>query len=283
MELQEAWQVVREAFAAAGIDDAGLEAMLLVEHVTGLGRIDRVTRPKTVLTAEQLEELNALATRRVGGEPVYRIIGKREFFGLELALSPETLEPRPDTEILVERVIRLARECAARKGSCKLLDIGTGTGAVALAVLANVPQAEAVGTDIAAGALETAVRNAAAHGLDRRFRALHSIWFSKISGRYDVIASNPPYIRTKDIATLAPEVRDHDPVTALDGGEDGLEAYRRIAAGSRNFLSPGGRVALETGYDQKEAVSALFVESGYRLVDSGNDLGGNHRVLVFEL
>lgn len=283
MELQEAWQVVREAFAAADIEDAGLEAMLLVEHVTGLGRIDRVTRPKAILTPEQLDKLNALATRRVGGEPVYRIIGRREFFGLELALSPDTLEPRPDTEILVERVIRLARDCVTRKGTCKILDIGTGTGAVALAVLANVPEAEAVGTDIAVGALDVAARNAAAHSLDQRFRALGSNWFSKVSGRFDLIASNPPYIPTADIATLAPEVRDHDPHAALDGGPDGLEAYRRIAAGSRNFLNAGGFVALETGYDQKEAVSAVFTKNGYRFVESANDLGGNHRVVVFGL
>jgi release factor glutamine methyltransferase len=283
MELQEAWQVIREAFEAAGVDDAGLEAMLLVEHVTGLGRVDRITRPTVMLGPEQLETLNALATRRIAGEPVFRIIGKREFYGLELELSPETLEPRPDTEILAERVIRLAKDVVGRQGKCSILDIGTGTGAIALAALANVPEAQATGSDISRQALETACRNAALHGLEKRFRAVHSDWFSKISGRFDVIVSNPPYIRTADIETLAPEVRDHDPRAALDGGADGLDAYRRLAAGCRNFIAKSGHIALETGFDQKDDVSALFAKGGYRLVASARDLGGNDRVLVFAL
>jgi release factor glutamine methyltransferase len=283
MELQEAWQVIREAFEAAGVDDAGLEAMLLVEHVTGLGRVDRITRPTVMLGPEQLETLNALATRRIAGEPVFRIIGKREFYGLELELSPETLEPRPDTEILAERVIRLAKDVVGRQGKCSILDIGTGTGAIALAVLANVPEAQATGSDISRQALETACRNAALHGLEKRFRVVHSDWFSKISGRFDVIVSNPPYIRTADIETLAPEVRDHDPRAALDGGADGLDAYRRLAAGCRNFIAKSGHIALETGFDQKDDVSALFAKGGYRLVASARDLGGNDRVLVFAL
>lgn len=283
MELQEAWQVIREAFEAAGVDDAGLEAMLLVEHVTGLGRVDRITRPTVMLGPEQLETLNALATRRIAGEPVFRIIGKREFYGLELELSPETLEPRPDTEILAERVIRLAKDVVGRQGKCSILDIGTGTGAIALAALANVPEAQATGSDISRQALETACRNAALHGLEKRFRVVHSDWFSKISGRFDVIVSNPPYIRTADIETLAPEVRDHDPRAALDGGADGLDAYRRLAAGCRNFIAKSGHIALETGFDQKDDVSALFAKGGYRLVASARDLGGNDRVLVFAL
>jgi release factor glutamine methyltransferase len=283
MELQEAWQVIREAFEAAGVDDAGLEAMLLVEHVTGLGRVDRITRPTVMLGPEQLETLNALATRRIAGEPVFRIIGKREFYGLELELSPETLEPRPDTEILAERAIRLAKDVVGRQGKCSILDIGTGTGAIALAALANVPEAQATGSDISRQALETACRNAALHGLEKRFRVVHSDWFSKISGRFDVIVSNPPYIRSADIETLAPEVRDHDPRAALDGGADGLDAYRRLAAGCRNFIAKSGHIALETGFDQKDDVSALFAKGGYRLVASARDLGGNDRVLVFAL
>jgi release factor glutamine methyltransferase len=119
--------------------------------------------------------------------------------------------------------------------------------------------------------------------LEKRFRAVHSDWFSKISGRFDVIVSNPPYIRTADIETLAPEVRDHDPRAALDGGADGLDAYRRLAAGCRNFIAKSGHIALETGFDQKDDVSALFAKGGYRLVASARDLGGNDRVLVFAL
>ncbi len=283
MELGEAWTVMRKAFADAGIGDADLDASILVEHATGTNRIDRIALPGMQLDDSQVNALDALMRRRLGGEPVYRIIGRRGFYGLELEVSGDTLEPRPDTEILVDRVCTLSRAVVARKGECRLLDLGTGTGAIALAVLSEVDGVSAVATDISQGALETAKRNAATHRLASRAAFVQSDWFSAVTGRFDIIASNPPYIPSGEIGGLAPEVRDHDPRSALDGGPDGLEAYRWIAAGARDFLNPAGCVAVETGYDQKTGVSLLFTNNGYRHAASADDLAGNHRVLVFSL
>ncbi|MCC0031275.1 MAG: peptide chain release factor N(5)-glutamine methyltransferase, partial [Brucellaceae bacterium] len=162
-----------------------------------------------------------------------------------------------------------------------ILDLGTGTGAIALAVLANVAEAQATGTDISAQALETARANAERAGLSDRFTVLRSDWFDAVGGRFDIIVSNPPYIASAEIEALAADVRLHDPRRALDGGADGLDAYRCIARDAKRFLTEKGHVALETGYDQKQAVSALFTKAGYQVVQTVRDLGGNDRVIVF--
>src|SRR5690606_12131695 len=152
--------------------------------------------------------------RRAAGEPVHRILGFREFYGLKLFLSPATLEPRPDTETLVDAVLPFLRRMAAREGACRVLDLGTGTGALALALLAEVPQATAVGADISVDALATAERNALENGLSSRFQAIRSDWFEKISGTFHAIVANPPYIPSYELETLQSEVRDHDPAMA---------------------------------------------------------------------
>ena len=281
MELAAAWRMLRDRFAGAGIDTAAQDADILIEHVTGRDALARITRPQAEISPEEAATLDALMRRRLSGEPVHRIVGARSFYGLELMLSPETLEPRPDTEILVDAVVPLARACVERTGRCSILDLGTGTGAIALAVLANVAEARATGTDISAQALETARANAERAGLSERFKVLRSDWFDTVGGRFDIIVSNPPYIVRAEIEALAADVRLHDPRRALDGGADGLDAYRQIARDARRFLAEGGQVAVETGYDQKQAVSALFTKAGYQVVQTVRDLGGNDRVIVF--
>ncbi len=226
----------------------------------------------------------AIATaleRRIAGEPVHRIIGFREFHGLRLYLSPETLEPRPDTETLVDAVLPFARETAERLGTCRLLDLGTGTGAIALAMLKEVPQAVAVGVDISAGALATAARNADEAGLGARFTTLLSNWYGATEGRYHLIVSNPPYITRKELETLQPQVRNFDPVRALDGGEDGLNCYRIIARGAGPHLEPGATIAVEIGYNQRADVEQVFDEAGFKLIAAAKDLAGHDRALVF--
>lgn len=230
---------------------------------------------------QEVDTIRAAVKRRAVREPVHRILGAREFFGLTLGLSPETLEPRPDTEILVERLIPFAERIAADKAVCRILDLGTGTGAICLALLQTVPQATGIGADISRDALSTALANAARNGLSDRFETLESSWFAAVSGRFDIIVSNPPYIRSSVMATLEPEVLNHDPAAALDGGADGLDAYRAIAAGVVAFLDAGGIVCLEIGYDQRQAVTTLFEASGFTLVDQAKDLGGNDRALIF--
>jgi release factor glutamine methyltransferase len=281
MKLADLLVEARSALASAGIQDAALDARLLVEHFSSTTPTDAITRPDLLVSEDTVAATRAAITRRVAGESVHRILGFRHFYGLKLFLSPETLEPRSDTETVVDAVLPALRQLAATKGACRILDLGTGTGAIALALLAEVPAAMAVGVDISPGALATATRNAAENGLSGRFEAVISDWFEKISGRYDVIVSNPPYIASNELETLQSEVRDHDPARALDGGPDGLDAYRNIAANVHRYLEPGGVVAVEIGNTQKHDVGLLFESSGMHAVDARKDLAGHDRVLVF--
>lgn len=272
---------LRAALEAAGKLDAALDARLIVEHVTGTQRIDAVLEPERPVDEAQMASILAALKRRLGGEPVHRILGHRDFHGMRLTLSPGTLEPRPDTEALVDLALPFARAAADRHGSCRILDLGTGTGAIALALLKEEPRARAVGVDISADALATAAANADMTNNGGRFVPLLSHWFSGVEGRFHVIVSNPPYIASQDIALLEREVRDHDPLAALDGGPDGLGAYREIAAGAAGHLEPGGVVAVETGYDQPETVEAIFRAQGFVLAAGADDLGGRRRALAF--
>jgi len=272
----------RHRLAFAGVADPALDARLIVEHFSGTNRTQAIADPGLTVAPEAIAAIDAALRRRAAGEPVHRILGYREFYGLRLKLSPETLEPRPDTETLVEAVLPFAKAMAERLGECRILDLGTGTGAIALALLSAVPGAIATGVDISEGALATAMRNAGELGLARRFEALKSDWFAKVSGRYHVIAANPPYIPRQDIGNLQDEVRDFDPLLALDGGADGLGPYRIIAAEAAVFLEAEGWIAVEIGHTQQSEVTVIFAAAGYELAGAFRDLGGNDRVLVFE-
>jgi len=279
--LEEILRVSRARLRGAGLDDPALEARILVEHFTETTRAHAITAPRRPVEPDVAGRILAAVERRRKGEPVFRIIGTREFCGLDFALSPSTLEPRQDTEVLVEEMAVTAAEVVARKGQCWILDLGTGTGAIALSLLAQVAGTRAVGVDVSQEALETSVLNADALGVGERFTALRSDWFGAVSGRYDVIVSNPPYIPTGIIANLEPEVRDFDPPAALDGGEDGLDAYRRIADKAQDHLEEGGRLGVEIGHDQRLDVAVIFARAGFRLVAERRDLTGSDRVLVF--
>ncbi|BCG99744.1 peptide chain release factor N(5)-glutamine methyltransferase [Mesorhizobium loti] len=272
----------RARLAMAGVDDPALDARLIVEHFSGTTRTQAIADPERSMDGNAIAAIEAALRRRAGGEPVHRILGYREFYGLRLSLSPETLEPRPDTETLVEAVLPFVEATAAREGTCRILDLGTGTGAIALALLSAVPAATATGVDISAGALATAARNAGELGLGRRFTTVQSDWFEKVSGRYHVIAANPPYIALRDIGNLQDEVRDFDPHLALDGGVDGLNPYRIIAAEAARFLEAESRIAVEIGHTQRNEVTDIFKAAGYALAAALRDLGGNDRVLVFQ-
>lgn len=276
-------KAARERLAAAAVADAGLDARLIVEHFSGTTRTQVIAEPEKVVDAGKVAAIDAALQRRTAGEPVHRILGFREFYGLRLSLSPETLEPRPDTETLVEAILPFVKATAERQGECRILDLGTGTGAIALALLSIVPAATATGVDISQDALATAMRNAEQLGLAGRFEALHSDWFAKVCGQYHVIAANPPYIQSQDIGNLQDEVRDFDPHKALDGGADGLGPYRIIAAEAARFLEAEGRIAVEIGHTQRQEVTDIFAAAGYVLAGAFRDLGGNDRALVFEL
>ncbi|TRC75821.1 peptide chain release factor N(5)-glutamine methyltransferase [Mesorhizobium sp. WSM4310] len=275
-------RAARAKLMAAGVGDPALDARLIVEHFSGTTRTQAIADPERMIDSNTIAAIDAALRRRAGGEPVHRILGYREFYGLRLLLSPETLEPRPDTETLVEAVLPFVKAMAAREGACRILDLGTGTGAIALALLSAVPAATATGVDISAGALATAARNAGELGLEARFATVQSDWFEKVSGRYHVIAANPPYIPSGDIGNLQDEVRDFDPRQALDGGVDGLNPYRIIAAEAARFLEAESRIAVEIGHTQRNEVTDIFKAAGYASAAALRDLGGNDRVLVFQ-
>ncbi|TRL35846.1 peptide chain release factor N(5)-glutamine methyltransferase [Rhizobium straminoryzae] len=271
----------RARLAEAGLADAATDARVLVAGLLDLSPTELLLRSDRIVDAADRARIEAALARRIAREPVHRILGARDFYGVRLTLSPETLEPRPDTEILVEAMLLPARQLIARKGSARLLDLGTGTGAIALALLKEIPELQAVGVDLSSGALETARRNADLNDVAERFSTVESRWFDRLVGRFDIIVSNPPYITRDVIAELDPDVRRYDPILALDGGPDGLDAYRAIAGGIDNFLEEDGWIGLEIGFDQKQTVTALFSDAGYTLTDAFRDYGGQDRVLVF--
>jgi release factor glutamine methyltransferase len=274
---------IRSRFRQADLDDPALEARILAAGLLDLEASQLISRGRDTLSVKQVDQLRAGAARRIAGEPVHRVLGWREFYGLKLHLSAETLEPRPDTEAVVDAVLPLLKAKAAAGLRPHVLDLGTGTGAICLALLSECPEAEGVGTDISEDALATATRNAAALGLDGRFRAVRSDWFSALAGRFDIIVSNPPYIPSADIQGLDREVREHDPLAALDGGPDGLGPYRVIANQARDFLAYGGYVAVEFGWDQLDAVRGIFESTGFAMHRAIRDYGGRDRGMIFEV
>ncbi|MDO9417896.1 peptide chain release factor N(5)-glutamine methyltransferase [Pararhizobium sp.] len=272
---------VRRQFQAADLDDPAQEARILVSGLLGLSLTQFLSRGGDAVSPEAAARVRAAVGRRLAHEPVHRILGERSFFGLTLGLSPETLEPRPDTETLVETMLPFVADIVERTGQCRIVDLGTGTGAICLALLSAFPLATGVGVDLSAGALATAVVNARRNGLDGQFSVVESDWFERLTGQFDIVVSNPPYIASVVVDGLDPEVRDYDPRLALDGGADGLDAYRIIASGVAKVLAPRGVIGLEIGYDQKLHVTDLFEAASLTLAGEAADLGGRDRVLVF--
>lgn len=279
--LQMAYDEAVTHLSRSGSPTPDLDATLLVEHTTGMTALDRITDPDRPLNPRQHNALQNAVARRMSHEPVHRIIGWREFYGLPLSLDAHTLVPRPDTETLVDLVLPFAHDRVAKTDTCRVLDLGTGSGAIALAILNEVPKATAVGTDVAPEALRIAEQNAQSLGLSGRFSTLRSNWLSDVKGQFDLIVSNPPYIPTATIPTLDPDVRDHDPMAALDGGSDGLNAYGIIAARTLPHLADNGRIGVEIGKGQRAGVAGLFAAAGLQVVASAHDLSGLERAILF--
>ncbi len=271
----EAVRILARRFFASG-EGARAEARLLVSHVLSLDLTGLVVGADRPVSAEDGRRLTALARRRLQGEPVQRLVGTASFWGLDFELSAETLVPRPDTETLVEAVSsRLARVVAPR-----IADIGVGSGAILVSLLHERGDATGVGVDISEDALATARKNAERNGVGGRAVFVRGSWAEPLAGDFDAIVSNPPYIATDVIAGLDTEVRLHDPAAALDGGADGLVAYRALAATVGERLKPGGLVAFEIGFDQADAVSALLAAAGFVGTEVIRDLAGRDRVVL---
>ncbi|WP_423774996.1 peptide chain release factor N(5)-glutamine methyltransferase [Bartonella apis] len=279
--LSDVLKKTRKLFRDRKLDNADLDARLLVEFFTSTTRKDEILNANFQVSEDALQRLDKAIVERLNGKPVYRIIGKREFYGIEFHLSADTLEPRDDTEALVDLVLPEIRSIADRYEEAKIVDMGTGTGAIAIALLANVDGLKATAVDISEDALKTASLNAESARVADRFSSLKSDWFSGFSGKFDMIISNPPYIPESEISTLATEVKKYDPLRALSGGKDGLQFYRKLAEESRLFLKPHGMIAVEIGKSQGKDVIALFSENGFELKKTRKDLNGILRALLF--
>ena len=237
-----------------------------------------MTRERDVAAPEALARFENFASRRLAGEPVMRILGEREFYGRPLRLGAATLVPRPETEALVD----IGIEILAGLPSPRLLDLGTGTGCIAISLLAELPRASGVAVDLSADAIEVARQNAERHAVADRIDFRRGSWFEPLAPkeRFDLIVSNPPYIESAEIDRLDIEVREHDPLLALDGGPDGLAAYRSIAQSAARFLVPGGALLFEIGWNQAEPVSDLLAAHGFGDIVVRRDLAGHERVVM---
>jgi release factor glutamine methyltransferase len=260
--VETARRTLTARFKSAAIDSAELDARLLVGTALGLDLTGMITGAHRRLTLDETNRLDEFARRRLAGEPVARILGFKEFWGLPLKLSAATLVPRPDTETVVELALEILRADNAANRPLRIADLGTGSGAILLALLSELPAARGCGTDISADALETAGNNAARLGLANRATFVACDYASGLSGTFDLIVSNPPYIRSADIEHLARDVREHDPRTALDGGADGLDAYRALVPQAAGFLAPGAVLVVEAGQGQSGEIEALMTASG---------------------
>jgi release factor glutamine methyltransferase len=276
MSRAQALAHLRRAFADAGLDNAALDARILLVEALGVAPAALVTDPDAPLGADGAERLAKIARRRLDREPVARILGEREFWGLPFELSPETLVPRPDTETLVRAA--LARLEDRRKG-WRILDLGTGTGCLLVALLSELPSARGIGADRSLDALRTALRNAARNDVGERASFVASDWADACEGAFDLIVSNPPYIPTDDLLHLDPEVREHDPRAALDGGKDGLGAYRAIFRDAPRLLRPDAWLVVELGLGQEEEVRRIASSARLEVAGIERDLGGRPRAV----
>jgi len=277
--VDDARRALAAQFRAAGLGTPELDARLLVGHAVNLDHAALVAAGTHKLGCEAAVMLNALARRRLAREPVARILGRKEFWSITLAIDGTTLVPRPETETVVEATLAAIDAAGARQRALRIADLGTGSGALVLALLAELPNSTGVATDIDVGALLCARANARSLGQTRAaFVACDMA--AALAGPFDVIVSNPPYVASDDIATLAPEVRDFDPRRALDGGADGLAFYRAIAKAAPTLTAPDGFVAVELGAGQAAAVAALFSAAGLAPAPPRTDLVGTARALI---
>jgi len=276
----DAFDWLSEAFSRAGVEEPRREARLALCEAGGFRPASLIGAPETPLGEPAALRLAGLAARRAAGEPLSKIAGRREFWGLTLVVSPEVLDPRPETETLVEAALKILG--ARRRAPLRILDLGVGSGAILCALLTECPLADGVGVDASPAAVAIARRNVAACGLAGRADIRIGSWTEGVEGPFDLIVSNPPYIPSADIDGLAREVRDFDPRLALDGGADGLDAYRTILPAAVDLLAPGGKLLVEVGAGQGGVVLGLAARLGFVHAETRRDLAGIERVVIGE-
>ena len=279
VSVAQALQLLVQAFRPVALEEAEADARVLVGHALHLNRAQLVAQSDRILETREISAISTLAARRLKREPVARILGRKEFWSIMLTVTPDVLVPRPETETVVEGALDFVGRSGLRLEKLRILDIGTGSGALLLALLQELPNATATGTDVSTDALNVAQANAAHCNFESRCDFVTCDIAEDVQGSFDLIVSNPPYIPHDEINALAPEVKDHDPEVALDGGPDGLAAYRAIAASAKRLLAPGGRMFVELGIGQEAAVRELFTKAGLDVGIARKDLAGIPRVL----
>jgi release factor glutamine methyltransferase len=276
--VAEARRVLADSFRAAGLDTPELDARLLVGYALGLDHAALMTQSDRTIRSQEADRIRSFAARRIGREPVARILGLKEFWSLSLAITAAVLVPRPETETLVEAALGLV-PAKSGQGLC-IADLGTGSGALLLALLHELPNAEGVGTDVSPAALDLARENCRRLGLSERATFVACDFGAALGGGFDLVVSNPPYVAEREWTRLDPEVRNWDPKLALDGGSDGLGAYRRIAADARRLLAPGAHIVIELGAGLADPAAKVFAAAGLVIGPTRPDLRGVPRALV---
>jgi release factor glutamine methyltransferase len=274
--------VLREAgkrLAAAGVEDAPRDARLLLQAASGLSPATLVAFPERGLDATALARFHSLVERRERREPMAQLLGEREFWSLRFRVTADTLDPRPDSETLIQAVLDRVTD---RNAPLRLVDFGTGTGCLLLTLLHDLPNATGLGVDVSAAALKIAAGTARSLGLEQRATFRQGDWDDGVAPSFDIVISNPPYIEHGAIAELQPEVARFEPHLALDGGVDGLDAYRALLPATARLLRPGGLAAFEVGLDQADSVAAIGTAGGLRHIATARDLGGTPRVVLWQ-
>jgi release factor glutamine methyltransferase len=281
LESSKALAKAREILRQKGVSNPGLDSTILLAHALLVSKDWVIFNPDFLLNETQQKDFFDLISRRANREPVSHLIGKREFFGEDFLVSKNVLDPRPDSEILIESVLK---KFPNRDQKLKILELGIGSGCLIITLLKAFKNADATAVDISKSAIEIAQKNSKKHQVDQRLKILESDLFLNLGEdeKFDLIISNPPYITSKEIEILQPEVKNFEPRSALDGGADGLDFYRRIAARAKKFLNNSGKIFLEIGINQENLVQEIFLKNNFSYIDSALDLSGVIRVLEFK-
>jgi release factor glutamine methyltransferase len=280
MKISTALEKARLELSSKGVSNVKLDSLILLSYALSSSKEYIIFNPDAAIDLEKQNLFFDLVSRRSNREPISHITNKREFFGKEFFVNKDVLDPRPDSESLIELAIE---NFSDKSEKLNILEVGVGSGCLIITILKNYPLAKAVGIDISHKALEICRKNAAIHQTQDRLELLQSNIFNDLqkNNKFDLIVSNPPYIASKEIADLEPEVRIYEPIIALDGGLDGLDFYRKIASNSEPFLKRNGKIVIEIGFGQKNDIEKIFLENGFKLTDSKTDLSGIVRALFF--
>ena len=278
MLLSDLQTAITKKLFDSGIETSSLDSRIILKEVFCFDEKELILNSQLIVTKNKISEADKILARRISGEPVSKIFGKRDFYKSTFLISEDVLDPRPETELIIE----IANNFILDKGYKNFIDLGTGSGCIILSILKDNKSLRAIGIDISNKAINIAQKNCSNLNLEKQATFLVSNWLSKVSGSYDLIISNPPYIPSKDVDTLSANVKNYDPLISLDGGEDGLKCYRQIAEDINRVIGKNGRVVLEIGYNQAEDVIKIFESKDFIFLDKYIDINGLDRILTFE-